>query len=151
VVLKREVNMKLHTASETISFIKQLEEESAKFYEDLPRKYSNDEDVWLTFAKENRKYAAQVQRAYQFVITDAIEGCYAFELDSDDYTFETELPANANYSDALDKAVEIEEKILKFYKVAAEQSMDLMADVPRNFVIVAKKRSNRIPKLKSLS
>ena len=72
-------------------------------------------------------------------------------LDSDDYTFETELPANANYSDALDKAVEIEEKILKFYKVAAEQSMDLMADVPRNFVIVAKKRSNRIPKLKSLS
>ena len=143
--------MKLQTASETISFIKELEEKAAKFYEDLPKKYSNDEDVWLTFAKENRKYATQVQRAYQFVITDAIEGCYAFELDSDDYTFETELPANANYSDALDKAVEIEEKILKFYKVAAEQSMDLMADVPRNFVIVAKKRSNRIPKLKSLS
>jgi len=46
--------MKLQTASETISFIKELEEKAAKFYEDLPKKYSNDEDVWLTFAKENR-------------------------------------------------------------------------------------------------
>jgi len=143
--------MKLQTASETISFIKNLEEKAAKFYEDLAQKYSKDTDIFLTYAKDNRKYAVQIQRVYQFVITDAIEGCYAFNLDPDDYSFETELPGKAEYSDALDKAVEIEEKILKFYEVAAEQSMDLMADVPRNFVIIAKKRSNRIPMLKTLS
>jgi len=44
----------------------------------------------------------------------------------------------------------IEEKILNFYQVAAEQSKHLMADVPRSFTLVAKKRSERVPKLKEL-
>jgi hypothetical protein len=142
--------MKLQTASETISFVKDLEEKSAKFYEDVFQRYSKDEDVLLAFAKENRKYFTQIQRAYYSVITDAIEGCYAFNLNSGDYIFETDLPENATYADTLAKAIEIEEKILDFYHVAADQSMSLMADVPRNFKIVAKKRKNRIPTLKSL-
>ena len=143
--------MRLHTASETISFAKELEEMSAKFYEDLAQRYSKDEDVLLSYAKENKKYFTQIQRAYYSVITDAIEGGYAFDLDPDEHTLDTELPEKASYSDALDKAVEIEEKIVEFYTVAAEQSMSLMADVPRNFKIVARKRSNRISKLKSLA
>ena len=142
--------MKLQTTSETISFIKDLEEKSAKFYEDVFQRYSKDEDFLLAFAKENRKYFTQIQRAYYSVITDAIEGCYAFNLNSDDYEFETALTENATYADALAKAIEIEEKILNFYHVAADQSMSLMADVPRNFKVVAKKRKNRIPTLKSL-
>ena len=142
--------MKLHTASETISFAKKLENESAKFYQDLSQRYARDEDVFLSFAKENGKNAVQIERAYYGVITDAIEGCYAFDIESDKYTFETTLAENASYSDALGKAIEIEEKIVKFYSDAAEQSKSLMADVPRNFVMVAKKRSNRGPKLKSL-
>jgi hypothetical protein len=44
----------------------------------------------------------------------------------------------------------MEEKILKFYHVAAEQSKHLMVDVPRSFTLVAKKRNERIPKLKAL-
>jgi len=151
VAVKSELPMKLHTASETISFVKELEEKSAKFYEDLSRRYSKDEDVFLSFAKENRKYATQIQRAYYSVITDAIEGGYAFDLETDGYAFENELPEEASYSDALAKAVEMEEKILNFYTVATEQSMSLMADIPRNFKIVAKKRNNRIPTLQSLA
>jgi len=151
VAVKRELPMILHTASETISFVKELEEKSAKFYEDLSRRYSKDEDVFLSFAKENRKYATQIQRAYYSVITDAIEGGYAFDLETDEYTFENELPEEASYPDALAKAVEMEEKILNFYTVATEQSMSLMADIPRNFKIVAKKRNNRIPTLQSLA
>ena len=142
--------MKLQTASETISFVKEFEEKGAKFYEDIFQKYSKDEDVLLSFAKENNKYFTQIQRAYYSVITDAIEGCYAFSLNPDDYAFETDLPENANYVDALAKAIVMEEKILDFYNVAADQSMSLMADVPRNFKIVVKKRKNRIPTLKSL-
>ena len=142
--------MKLQTASETISFVKELEEKSAKFYEDIFQRYARDEDVLLAFAKENRKYFTQIQRTYYSVITDAIEGCYAFNLDSDDYIFETDLPENTGYADALARAVGMEEKILDFYHVAADQSMSLMADVPRNFKVVAKKRKNRIPTLKSL-
>jgi hypothetical protein len=142
--------MKLQTASETISFVREFEEKGAKFYEDIIQKYSKDEDVLLSFAKENNKYFTQIQRAYYSVITDAIEGCYAFSLNPDDYAFETDLPENANYEDALAKAIVMEEKILDFYNVAADQSMSLMADVPRNFKIVVKKRKNRIPTLKSL-
>jgi len=141
--------MKLHTASETVSFVKELEEKSAQFYEDLAQRYPNNEDVFLAYAKENRKYSTQIQRAYYSVITDAIEGGYAFDLEADDHTLDTELPEQASYSAAVDKAVEIEEKMIRFYTVAAEQSMSLMADVPRNFKIVARKRQKRIQQLQS--
>jgi hypothetical protein len=141
--------MNLRTASETLSFIRELEEKAAKFYENLAKRSPENETDFLAFAKENRKYNKQIQMAYQSVITDAIEGCYAFNLNSDDYEFETALAENATYADSLAKAIEIEEKILDFYHVAADQSMSLLADVPRNFKIVAKKRKNRIPTLKS--
>ena len=142
--------MKLHTASEVISFTKELENESAKFYQDLSQRYAKDEDVFLSFAKENGKNVLQIERAYYGVITDAIEGCFAFDIESDEYIFKTALAEKASYSDALGKAIEIEEKMIKFYSDAAEQSKSLMADIPRNFVMVAKKRNNRIPKLESL-
>jgi len=142
--------MTLHTCSEVISFARQLENESASFYETLAQKYTKDEDVFLSFAKENKKYIVQVQRSYYGVISDAIEGCFAFETNPDEYTFETELAEQASYADALSKAVEIEEKIIKFYSDAAEQSRSLMADVPRSFTMVAKKRSSRISKLGSI-
>jgi rubrerythrin len=142
--------MNLRTASETLSFIRELEEKAAKFYENLAKRSPENETDFLAFAKENRKYNKQIQMAYQSVITDAIEGCYAFNLNSDDYTFETDLAENATFADALAKAIEIEEKILDFYNVGADQSMSLMADLPRNFKIVVKKRKNRIPTLKSL-
>ncbi len=142
--------MKLHTASETISFAKKLENESAKFYADLSCRYAKDGEVFLRFVKENEKYTVQIERTYYSVITDAIEGCFAFDIETDEYTVETALAEKASYSDALGKAIEIEEKIIKFYSDAAEQSKSLMADVPRVFTMVAKKRSSRIPNLRSL-
>ena len=143
--------MKLHTASETVSFAKELEEKSANFYEDFTRMYSKDKDIFFSFARENRNYVTQIQRAYYSVITDAIEGGYAFDLETENYTFEATILESVSYSEALERAIEMEEKILNFYTVAAEQSESLMADVPRNFKIVAKKRKNRIPTLRSLA
>lgn len=142
--------MKLHTASETISFAKQLENESAKFYEALCKKYARDEDTFLSFAEENGKNISQTERAYYGVITDAIEGCFAFDVETEDYTLETRLAANASYADALGQAIKMEEKITNFYSDAAEQSSSLMADVPRAFKMIAKKRRNRELKLGSL-
>ena len=142
--------MGLNTAAAAISFAKKLEEDSAKFYEDLSRRYAKDEDVFLSFIKENSKNIVQIERAYYEVISDAIEGCFAFDINPDEYTFETALPDKVGYSDALDRAIEIEEKIMKFYSDAAEQSKSLLADVPRAFVMVAKKRSSRRLKLRSL-
>ena len=142
--------MKLQTTSEVISFARQLENESASFYENLSQKYTKDEEVFLSFAKENGKNVAQVERAYYEAITDAIEGCFAFDINPDEYTFTTELSEKATYSEALDKALEMEGKIIKFYSDAAEQSKSLLADVPRALVLIAKKRQNREPQLRSL-
>lgn len=143
--------MKLHTASETISFAKKLENESAKFYENLAQRYTEGKEISLSSAKENRKYIVQVERAYYEVITDAIEGCFSFEgIDTDNYSIESELLEGTSYSDALRMAIALEEKIIKFYLDTAKVSKSLMADVPRAFEKVAKKRNERIPKLKSL-
>lgn len=142
--------MKLCTASETLSFIRELEEKAAKFYEDLARRFPENGEDFLSFAKENRKYNKQIQMAYQSVITDAIEGCYAFDLESDSYTFETDLQENAGLADAANKALAIEDKIIGCYNDGAEQTMSLLADVPRNFKIVVRKRSKRLERLKSL-
>ena len=142
--------MKLHTAAEVISFAKTLEDESTEFYENLSQRYPKDKDVFLSFAKENEKYVTQFQRAYYSVITDAIESCFAFDIETDEYTFTTELSEKANYSAALTRALEIERKIIKFYSDAAEQSGSLMADVPRAFALIAKKMGSREQQLRSL-
>ena len=142
--------MEINTASAAISFARKLEEDSAKFYEDLSQKYPKGEDVFLAFAKENRKNVVQIERAYYGAITDALEGCFAFNMNPDEYILKTELAEETSLSEALDKAVEIEEKIIKFYSDAADQSKSLMADVPRAFILVVRKRENRESKLRSL-
>ena len=142
--------MILHTASEGITFAKKLENDSARFYEGLAQRYTQDAETFLSFATENKKNIAQIERAYYGVITDAIEGGYAFNIDPDNYALKTTIPDRAGYADILDQAVEIEEMIIKFYSDAAEQSKSLMADVPRAFMMVDKKKELRKTKLRSL-
>ncbi|MFC1912205.1 hypothetical protein ACFLXG_03525 [Chloroflexota bacterium] len=143
--------MELNTASAAIGFARTLEEDSAKFYEDLSRRDPQNEETFLSLVKENRKNAAQIQRAYYEVITDAIEGCFAFNMNPEKYTLKTELAEKTGYAEALEKAVEVETKIIKFYLDAAEQSKSLLADVPRAFTIIARKREGRLSMLKSLA
>lgn len=142
--------MRLHTASEVISFARQLENESAKLYEDLSQRYAKDEDVFLSFARENGKNVTQIERAYYGVISDALEGGFAFDIDPSPYMFKTDLAGDASYSDALGRTLAMEGKMIRFYSDAAEQAKSLLADVPRAFVMIAKKRNNREPKLRSL-
>ena len=142
--------MNLHTASETISFAKKLERESARLYEELSQRYAREQEVFLSLAKENGRNVTQIERAYYGVISDALEGCFAFDINPDDYTFEAALAEKATYTDALDKAIEMEGKIIKFYSEAAEQSRSLMADVPRAFAMIVKKRKSRGDTLRSL-
>ncbi len=142
--------MELHTASELITLVKKIESESARLYEDLSQRYGKDADVLLSFAKENGKNIVQIERAYYEVISDALEGCFAFNINPDDYALEAKLAEGVSYPDALKKALEMEKTIIAFYAQAVEQSSSLMADVSRAFTIVARKRKNRIPKLESL-
>lgn len=142
--------MTIKTCSGAISFIKELEAESAKLYEGLAQRYGENKDMFLGFAKENRKYATQVERAYYGVITDAIEGCFAFDLNPEEYKLNTTLPESGSYTEALKHMLSMEKIIEKCYIQAAEQSQHLLADVPRTFHLVVKKRDDRIQKIKSL-
>lgn len=140
----------LNTASAAIGFARKLEEDSARLYEALSRKFPQDKEVFLSFIKENQKNTAQIERAYYEVITDALEGCFAFSLNLDEYVFDTELPEKTGYAEALGRAIRMEEKIRQFYAQAAEQSKSLMADVPRAFALVARKKESRLATLKLL-
>ena len=142
--------MILHTASEGITFAKKLENDSAEFYERLAQRNTEDAKAFLSFAKENRKYIVQVERAYYGVISDAIEGCFAFNIETDDYALKVDIQNGAARADVLKQAAEIEKTVVKFYSDAAEQSKSLMADVPRAFIMIARKRQSRIDKLGSL-
>jgi rubrerythrin len=142
--------MQLNTSASVISFAKQLEADSAAFYEKMAEKYPKAKEIFLTFSKENSNYVTMIQRAYYGVITDAIEGCFAFSVQTDKYTFEREPAKELGYTDALNQAIDMEQKLVSFYTDAAEQSKAFMADVPRTFLIVAKKRKNREDKLKTL-
>jgi len=142
--------MAINTCSGAISLSRELENASGQFYQDLAQKFQKDKDLFLALAKENSKFVTQIERAYYGVITDAIEGCFAFDLNPEEYQLKTSLPKKISYAEAVGEALKIEEKMLEFYRTAAEQSKHLMADVPRSFTLVAKKRSERIPKLKSL-
>jgi hypothetical protein len=142
--------MTINTCSGAISLSRELENQAATFYQELSKKFEKNKDLFIGFANENLKFVKQIERAYYGVITDAIEGCFAFNLNEEEYQIKTALPANTTSSDAVGEAIRIEENLLKFYQTAAEQSKHLMADVPRSFTLVSKKRSERIPKLKAL-
>jgi rubrerythrin len=142
--------MQLNTSASVISFSKQLEADSTAFYQKMAEKYPKGAELLLAFSRENSKYTVMIQRAYYGVITDAIEGCFAFSVETDKYTFEREPAKELGYTDALDQAIDMEQKLISFYTDAAEQSKAFMADVPRTFLIVAKKRKNREDKLRTL-
>lgn len=143
--------MKLNTSSSVISFVRKLEENSIKFYEDLAQRYTESREIFLSFVKENKKNITFVQRTYREGITDVIEGCFSFEgLDTDNYMLKAEIAKNTSYSDLLKMAIEMEEKIQNFYLDTAEKSKSLMADIPRVFERIAQKRDKRKRQLKSL-
>jgi hypothetical protein len=142
--------MGISTCSGAISLSREIEAAATKFYEDLAGRFEKGKDLFLAFAKENGKFTTQIQRAYYGVITDAIEGCFAFDLNPEDFQIKEAAPSNAGYTDAVSAAIDMEEKILTFYQIAAEQSKNLMADVPRSFTLVTKKRTERLSKLKIL-
>lgn len=142
--------MQLNTSASVISFARQLETDSASFYEKMAERYPKAAELCLAFSKENSKYITMIERAYYGVITDAIEGCFAFSVETEKYAFGKEPARGLGYADALNQAIEMEQKLVSFYTDAADQSKAFMADVPRTFLIVARKRKDRGDKLRAL-
>ena len=142
--------MIIHTMSEGITLARKLENDSAAFYEALAKKFTANAETYLALAKENKKNVAQIDRAYYGVITDALEGGYALNLEADKYTIKSSLASGAKTAEVVKQAVAMEGTIIDYYTVAAEQSRALMADVPQTFLLIAKKRKTRKEKLAEL-
>jgi hypothetical protein len=139
-----------NTCSQVIGLARELEERASAFYQELAQKLPQPEgDLFRGYAQENSRLIGQVERAYYGVISDAFEGCFSFDINPSDYAFQTE--AGPGYAAALSQALQIEEKLLQFDTDAAAQSKSLMADIPRAFSLVARKRNSRIEELKTLS
>lgn len=144
--------MQLQTASQVINFAVELEDKSVEFYEDLAEKFKQYKEVFLSFVKENKKNKLLVQRVYNEVVSDALETGFSFEdLGVDDYLIEIDLAEDVSLPDVLKKALDIEAKIERFYLNATKKSKSFLADVPRVFEKIGKKRDERKEKLKSLS
>jgi hypothetical protein len=143
--------MKLNTASTAISFAKKLEDDSAKVYQELAQRYLQGKEAFLAFAKENGQNKTAIDRAYYGVISDALEGCFSFEgIDTDDYAVEAPPAKGASLAAAVKALATMEERIMRFYQAGSESSRSLMADVPRAFDRISRKREERIERLKAL-
>ena len=139
----------INTCSEVISLARKLEEGAAAFYRELARRFPEGSELFMAFAKENEHFISLVERAYYGVISDAYEGCFAFDIAPEKFQIQTSLPEGATWEDAMAAAAKIEEKMVAFYKEAASQSKALMADMPRAMQLVAKKRAERLERLES--
>jgi hypothetical protein len=142
--------MIIHTTAEGISLAKKLEDEAAGFYEDLASKYPRGADILLSLARDCRKYVNQIEMAYYSVISDALEGCFALNLETDNYSLDTKLAAESAFPDVVKKVMGIEGTLVNFYMDAAEQCQAVMADVPRVMTQIAQKRKKRKPELEAL-
>jgi rubrerythrin len=141
--------MTLNTCSEGISYARELEETSAGYYERLAQLFPEDSETFRGYAAANKKNVSNVERAYFGVITDALEGCFAFNIEPEDYSIDVDVPEGFTRAEALAKAIALEETMVRYYTDAAEQSKGLMADVPRAFMMVARKRNERVEELKA--
>ncbi|MBI2958111.1 MAG: hypothetical protein HYY32_04630 [Chloroflexi bacterium] len=141
--------MTINTSSETLSLARELDESAASAYEAMVAKFGAQCSVLAGFAAENRKLRDQIERAYYGVITDAIEGCFCFNLEPDAYRVGADVSRMSTENDAIRAALQIEEAAAKFYKDAGQQGSLTMADFGRALALVARKREDRARKLRS--
>ena len=139
--------MLIRTASEGISFAQELELTAAQFYADVVVSQPRLQELASKNARENRRFAKQIQRVYQEVITDALEGGYCFKIEITHYKMPAGASATSSVRAAIHLALELERVMIDFYSEAHEQAEGLLADIPRAFAMIIGKRKKRLEEL----
>jgi len=139
------------TASAIISFCERLQDESARFYDELATRFPDHRPAFQGYARRCERNKTQIVRTYQETVTDALETGYSFDgLDLKEHTVDLTLPEGVDLVEALDTALELEEMAIAFYEEVAERSESLLATIPRAFQRVAKRRRQRQAELEEL-
>jgi rubrerythrin len=146
------IKMELNTVSAMMGFAKKLEDDATRAYEQFAEKYPDKKEIFLAFAKEGEKNKTQFSRVYQEIITDQfVEACFSCNgIFPEDYETKIEITTTTNLAKDLSSAIEMEDKAVKFYRIAAEQLKTLLKDISRAFEKIVKIREDRESKLKSL-
>jgi len=146
-----EKNVVEVTASFVINVAQNLEDDSARFYNTLTKRFPENNKIFTTFAKESEKNKERVVRTYQETISDALEACFSFKgLNLNNYSVNTSLADNVSYMDALKKALELEKKASEFYMDVAKACSSLLTTISRVLKKVAETRKKRVPQLYSI-
>ena len=140
--------MEINTASAVMSFARKLEESGMKEYDQMAKQYPENAEVFSFLAAENKRNIVQVERAYYGVISDALDGTFAFHMEDEDYYC---IVAAKDYESTLKQLITAETKAAAFYLKAAEQSKGLLADVSRAFLWTSKKHNDRVTRLQEMS
>ena len=144
--------MQLCTTSETLSFIKDHERSLIDMYNRISERFPqyNANGLLAASAKEIKGYIQELDRSYYSVITDALEGCFGFDLTAEKYSIDADTPDGLSGESCLQKAIAVETIMLALYEEAATQSGPLLADVPRSMRIIQRKRTKRLEGIKAL-
>ena len=139
------------TASAIISFAQTLEDQSAKFYEELAALIPAHKDKLLGYGRESRKNKTLVLRTYQETITDALEACFSFEgVNLQHYAVGELSTTGCSPAQALANAVALEDKAIRFYSGVAAHCESLLGTIPRAFRRVAEARAKRLAELQGM-
>ena len=139
------------TAAAIISFCERLQDDSARFYEELARRFPEHRRAFEGYAQRCERDKTQIQRTYQETVTDALETGYSFEgLSLQEYVVDLSLAPDADLNAAIDVAVALEKRAIAFYEDVARRSQSLLATIPRAFERVAQRRSERLKELETM-
>ncbi len=139
------------TAAAIISFCERLQDDSARFYEELARRFPEHRRAFEGYAQRCERDKTQIQRTYQETVTDALETGYSFEgLNLQEHVVDLSLAPDADLNAAIDVAVALEKKAIAFYEDVARRSQSLLATIPRAFERVAQRRSERLKELEAM-
>ena len=140
--------MELKTASSVINHVAGFETGSADFYNACATNHTELADVFKLLAKENKKFASRIKKAYYSSVTDALETNFSFEGLQADVVI-PDAHAAISERDLLRLCLDLEESVQQFYDQAADISKELLTDVVRVMKRLAKARENRKSTLKS--
>ena len=140
--------MDLNTSASVISYISDFENKSAQLYEKWAQNYDDLKEIFLTFAKENRKNEKRIRRSYYNIVSDALETNFCFKGLKADIILPLST-SEISKSRLLQTCISFEKSIHSFYLESAKMSRNLLADVQRALDYAAKLRKSRLEKLQS--
>ncbi len=138
--------MELNTAAAIIDCISEIEKDSAEFYENWAKKYDKLRDTFQPLAKEHIKTGKRVRMDYYSVVTDALGAGFGFQ----GFEAEVEIPVlndDASFSDAVEKAIKLENDIQQFYLKVISALKPLMPDISGSVERVIKSMPLRVDRL----